>query len=95
MADRDEYVAKMKQRLDELNEQVDELEAKVEKAKRDTAVKYQEKLEELRQKRRESRSMLDDLVSAGEDRWEDIKGRFERTWKAFDNSVKYFRAQLK
>ena len=53
MSKRDEYVAKMKQQLDEANKQVGELEKRFHQASDDVKARYQENLVEMRQRLRD------------------------------------------
>ena len=48
MSHRDEYIAKMKLQIDELNASVNKLELDAHAAKRDAETKYKEEMEKLR-----------------------------------------------
>lgn len=92
---RDEYVAKAHAKLDELNNEVDVLKEKMQKIQGDAKAEYQARLDALGQKRQELRDRLDEIVATGEDKWEELKGQAEHAWKAFQNSVQYFKAHFK
>jgi uncharacterized coiled-coil protein SlyX len=95
MSKRDEFVEKLKHQLDELNTQVDEIEEKIGKAQADVKAKYDEKLGALRQQKQESQDKLNEIIAAGEDKWEQLRDQVDHTWKAFQHSVNYFKSQLK
>jgi chromosome segregation ATPase len=92
---RDEFVAKLKGQLDEMNAAVDELEEKVDAARGDAAREYEKKLDELRAERARAKDKLQEIRDAGDDAWEDLKDEAEHAWKAFRNSVNYFKSHFK
>ena len=85
---RDAYVEKCKAQLDQLNAKVDLLQANAKEAGADARIKYEQELDQIREKREATRSKLDELQSASEDAWQDVKAGFERSWNAFSESVK-------
>lgn len=93
--ERDAYVEKFKAQIDQLNAQIDSLEAKAKEAKADARIKYEQQLDDLREKRDAARSRLDDLHSASGDAWQDLKGGFERSWSAFRDAVQQAIKQFK
>ena len=95
MLTRDEYVAKMKRRLDKWSAEMDVLEAKAHKTQEDAKVKYQEQLIALRAKRQEGEEKLEAIKSATEDSWEQLKAETENVWEAFKDSVHAFKAHFK
>jgi len=82
MSKRDEYVAKMKLQLDELNAKMDELEAKAKGAKEDARDKYKEEMGKLRHQSKLAVAKLDELKASGEDKWE-VMGRSTQTIESF------------
>jgi cell division protein FtsB len=92
---RDEFVESLKQQLDELNAEVDELEAKMNDARDDARKQYEEKLAQARAEGTRARQKLEEVRDAGEDSWEDLKGEAEHAWKALRNSVNYFKSHFK
>ncbi len=95
MLTRDEYVANMKERLDQWNAEMDALEAKALKTREEAKAKYQEQIIALRAKRREGEEKLKALQSATEDSWEQLKAETENVWDAFKDSVQAFKAHFK
>ncbi len=95
MLTRDEYVAKMKKRLDKWNAEMDVLEAKALKTQEDAKEKYQEQLIALRAKRKEGEEKLEAIKSASEDSWEQLKAETENVWEAFKDSANAFKAHFK
>ena len=67
MSKRDEFIRKMKDRLDEWNLEIDGFEEKIRKIKTDMKDKYQTQIDELRKKRREGDRKLEQIRTAGED----------------------------
>lgn len=95
MLTRDEYVGKMKQRLDKWSAEMDTLEAKALKTQEEAKVKYQEQLVALRAKRHEGEEKLKAIQSATEDSWEQLKAETENVWDAFKDSFHAFKAHFK
>ncbi len=95
MLTRDEYVAKMKKRLDKWNAEMDALEAKALKTQEEAKAKYQEQIIALRAKRQEGEEKLKALQSATEDSWEQLKAETENVWDALKDSVQTFKSHFK
>ena len=92
---RDEFVESLKQQLDELNAEVDELEAKMKNAREDVRGEYEERLAQAIAEGDRARQKLEEVREAGEDAWEDMKDEAEHAWKALRNSVNYFKSHFK
>jgi chromosome segregation ATPase len=92
---KDEYVAKVEGELDGLDKEVDGLKEKMQDAQGEAKAEYEDFLATLTQKRQELEDRLNEVVAAGEDKWEELKGQAEHAWKAFQNSVKYFKSHFK
>ena len=95
MSKRDEYVAKMKLQLDELNAKMDELEAKAKEAKAEARDKYKEEMGKLRDQSKLAVAKLEELKASGEDKWEAMVAEMEKIRDAFTHSYNYFKSQLK
>lgn len=94
MSIRDEYIAKMKLQLDELDAKMDKLEAKAAQAKEDARAKYKEEMAKLRQQSRAAKGKLEEIKAAGEDKWEALVTETEKIRDAFVHSFNYFKSQL-
>lgn len=94
MSRRDEYIAKMKLQLDELDAKMDKLEAKATEAKEDARAKYKEEMAKLRQQSKLAKAKLEELKVAGEDKWEAMVTETEKIRDAFTHSFNYFKSQL-
>jgi len=95
MAKRDEFVTKMKARLDDWNQEFDSLEKKVRKLKADMTAKYESQVEELRRKRREGDQKLAQIRTAGEGTWEHLKAESETAWVAMKDALAAFKSHYK
>ena len=94
MSKRDEYVATMKQQLDELNAEITKLEAKTQEVKGDAREKYDKQVDNLRQESQAIQDKLEEIKAAGEDGWETLVAEVDNLWNAFKHSVNYFKSQL-
>ena len=95
MLTKDQYVEKMKLRLDQWSAEMDVLEAKAHKTQEEAKVKYQEQLVALRAQRQEGEEKLKAIQSATEDSWEQLKAETENVWDAFKDSFHAFKAHFK
>lgn len=95
MSKRDEYVAKMKQQLDELNAQIGELESKAQAGQEGLKKEYEEQLANLKEHSQAALMKLNEVKNAGEEKWDELIAEGEKVHKAFVHSVNYFKSQLK
>ena len=94
MTTRDEYVAKMKSQLDDLNAKLDKLAAKSESAKKELQAKYKQEMADLRAQSSRASAKLDELKNTGEDAWENMVAEMDKIGKAFKHSYNYFKSQF-
>ena len=94
MSKRDEYVAKMKQQLDDLNAQIGDLEAKAKAGQEELHKEYDEQLAKLKQQSQVALQKLNELKGAGEEKWDELIAEGDKVYKAFVHSVNYFKSQV-
>ena len=94
MSKRDEYIAKMKLQLDELDAKMDQLEAKAAVAKEDIRTKYREEIAKLRAQSKLAKGKLQEVKAAGEDTWDVVVKEMEKVRDAVIHSYNYFKSQL-
>ena len=92
---RDKFIERTKQRLDELNEEIDHLEKRADEVRADSRKKLEEQRKEVQQRRDELEKKLKEVRSASEAQFDKLKLEAEHAWKAFKNSVNYFRSHFK
>ncbi|MDT8321304.1 MAG: hypothetical protein RQ826_12335 [Xanthomonadales bacterium] len=94
-SNRNEFIARMKDRLDELDRDIDKLKGEAGKFEAQARMEYENRLHDLREKRREIKRRIDDLRSAGDEKWQHLKDEAEHAWKALGNSFNYFKSHFK
>lgn len=94
MSKRDEYAARMKQQIDEMNQGIDHLERKAKSASDTASLKYDEQVAKLKAQVKQAKSKLDELKSAGESTWTSLADEVEHIAKTFKQSFNYFKSQL-
>ena len=94
MTKRDEYVAKMKSQLDDLNTQLDKLAAKSASAKKEMQAKYKQEMADLRAQSSQASAKLDEMKDASEDAWETMVAEVEKVGDALKHSYNYFKSQF-
>jgi len=96
---KDEFVRTMHTRLDKWNAEIDTLSAKADKAAHQAEVEaqaeYHKQLEALRSKRDAARIKLNELESAGENAWHDLKAGVELAWESVSEAVRSATARFK
>jgi len=94
MATREEYVAKMKQQLDEWNTEIGRLETRLAEASDATKKRLEPHLAKARDARDVVAKKLSDLKNSGEASWDGARDDVEHVWKVFKQAVNYFKSQL-
>lgn len=92
---RNEFIAKMKERLDDLDERIEEFKHEGEKLEGEARKEYENRLHDLREKRREAKRKLEEIHAAGEEKLQQLKDEAEHAWKALGNSFNYFKSHFK
>ncbi|MFW5926663.1 MAG: hypothetical protein ACOCSR_01310 [Wenzhouxiangella sp.] len=92
---RKEFIEKLKGKLDELDAQIDELKEKSRQFEGEAQKEYENRLHDLRAKRRHFKRRLEELHAASEEKWQAIKDETEHAWKALGNSFNYFKSHFR
>lgn len=82
------YQKKVQAQLDEWSAEIDKLRAKADRADAEAEIALNREIDNLRDKRNQARQKLDELSSAGEDAWEDIKTGVEAASNALGHAVR-------
>ena len=77
---RHEYIEKIKQQLNEWEQDIDRLEDKLADVRDDLRLNYEEKISELKVKKDEAISKARQLEEATEEAWDDLKDGLEMAW---------------
>lgn len=94
MSRRDEIVTQLKAQIDEVNQRIGDIEARVDQLKGDAESTYRQRLEDMRDRERRLRGKLQELRDAGEDRWDQLRAEAETLQTALQRSFNYFKSQL-
>jgi septal ring factor EnvC (AmiA/AmiB activator) len=92
---RKEFISKLKHQLDELDARMDKVEQKSRELEGDARKTYEKNLELLRGERVKAAAKLDEVLNAGEEKWDDLKDEAEHAWKALNNSINYFKSHFR
>ncbi len=88
MSNRDQYVEKMKAKIDQWNADIDRLEAKAKETAADVRIEHQNEIESIKAQRDQLVGKLEELENASEEAWEDIKTGAESAWVSLDSALK-------
>lgn len=94
MTTRDAYINTMKTQLDELNNQMDKLQARAPEAREDLRDTYNAEMTKLHEQSKLALAKLAELQSTGESTWESMVAETEKVRDAFVHSFRYFKSQV-
>ncbi len=95
MSDKKAYVDRKKIELDKWKVELEELRRMAKDSTGALKAKLDNQMVELQRLRGEGRRRLERVVDASEDAWDGFRGDVEHTWKAFRNTVNYFKSHFK
>jgi len=95
MSKRDEYTAKIKTQLDDLNAKMDDLSAKSKDAKAEAREAYNAEMTKLRHQSKLAVAKYEEIKQAGEDGWDNMVEEMDKIKDAFVHSFKYFKSQIR
>jgi len=84
---KDAYQDKMNARLREWQAKIDALKARADQAEAEQKINYYEEIETLRTKQQKVQQKLEELRSAGEGAWEEVKAGVEVAWTDLEDAV--------
>jgi peptidoglycan hydrolase CwlO-like protein len=88
------YIEKMKSQLDELNANMNKLQAKAEEAKDDARDMYKAEMAKLQDQSKLAVAKLGEMKTASEETWETMVTDMEKVRDAFTHSFHYFKSQI-
>ena len=88
------YIEKMKSQLDELNTNMNKLQAKAEEAKEDARDMYKAEMAKLQEQSKLAVAKLGEMKTASEETWENMVTEMEKVRDAFTHSFHYFKSQI-
>ncbi|TVQ91149.1 MAG: hypothetical protein EA400_05500 [Chromatiaceae bacterium] len=95
MINRDEYLQKVKNHIDQWNQDLKQLEAKAEAAQADAAAEYRKQLEYLREMRDDAAKRHAQMQEAAGDAWKEVVHSIDKTWDAWVDAFGQMRDKLK
>ncbi|WP_296495071.1 hypothetical protein [Rhodoferax sp.] len=94
MTTKNVYIEAMKTQLDELNANMNKLDAKAKEAKADARDAYLEEMRKLRHQSKLAGVKLDELKEASQDNWDSMVKEADKVREAFVHSFNYFKSQV-
>ncbi|WP_421621288.1 hypothetical protein [Alkalilimnicola ehrlichii] len=95
MSERNEYLEKIKAKIDEWNADIEKLQAKARQAEAEARIRYHDQIEELRRQRNRAEENLKEARGASEEAFREMRTRLEGAWddisKAFRKAVDRFK----
>lgn len=84
---REDFVLKLKEKIDLWNADLDKLQAKADLAGTEARVKYQQQIDDLKKKRGELEEKMAQLRGASEGAWGDVKTGMEIAWSSMSEAL--------
>ena len=84
---RNEYMEKTQENLDVLNAKIAELEALAKKKTGEARRDLSERLDDIRESRKQAEQRLEELRKAAKPAWDDVKHGFEDAWHSLSKAV--------
>jgi ribosome recycling factor len=94
MTTKNAYIETMKTQLDELNANIEKIEARAKEAKEDAHDAYLEEMRKLRHQSTLAVAKFDEIKLASEDGWEKMVAEMDKVRDAFTRSFHYFKSQI-
>ncbi|MFZ2632319.1 MAG: hypothetical protein WA081_09980 [Desulfosalsimonadaceae bacterium] len=95
MTEKKDFLEKQKAQIAEWNKQIDELMQAAKKAKVDASVKFENYIDDLRERLEDMRLKMEDVKKSGDTSWHDLRTGMEKAWKdlaaAFDKARSRFK----
>jgi len=92
---RDVYLEKLKNQLDEWNEELNLLEAEIQKVETDERNRYENRIKGLRNKKDAVKETLGRIFEVRDDAWIDLKEGVGSTWSSLKSSLKEAKSEFK
>ncbi|WP_020405432.1 hypothetical protein [Hahella ganghwensis] len=86
MSARKKYIEEMKTKLDQWDKDIDELEKRARTASSELKAEYQNQVKTLKDKRDEAAKKFEELQSATDGAWEDVKDGMEQAWNSVSHA---------
>ena len=95
MSTREEYIRRMREKLEEWNVDIDNLSAKASEVSADVRSEYNEQIASLKVKQAAARQKIDEMQKSGESAWKDLKAGIELAWSAIGEAVDSAKSRFK
>ena len=86
--ERKDFVDRLKQKIDEWNNDIDHLEKQLQNASQHARIETEEKMAELRRYRDEAQARLDEARAQGEATWQAARARTEAAWSTLNENFR-------
>jgi peptidoglycan hydrolase CwlO-like protein len=94
MTQKSAYIEKMKSQLDDLNTNMNALQAKAAEAKADARDMYKAEMAKLQEQSQLAMAKLGEIKAASEESWDAMVAEMDKVRDAFVHSFHYFKSQV-
>ena len=84
---RDAYLEKFKDKLEQWNSEIEQLQLKAAGSKEEAFVSFSKRIEALKEKRELLKIRMEELRTRGDRAWEDLREGRGTSWKAMGDSI--------
>jgi chromosome segregation ATPase len=92
--DRDQYIAELREKLEEWNMGLDELQSRVDRAEAEAESRYRVKIDRLRRELDSTRQRMASLEPGGPEQWEEFQEGMEEARELLEEGLEEARREL-
>lgn len=93
MSKRKAYEEQVREKLKELEAEVDRLKEQIKSTEAELLPEHHSKLETLHSLQEETKAKFNELVDASDEAWEELQDGVEKYWKALGNELKAYEGE--
>ncbi len=94
MTMREAYIEKLQAKMNEMDAQIEVLQANAADAKAEAKIELEKQVLELKDTQATVQEKVDELREAGDDAWTEMKVSVEHAWLDFENATKKLASRL-
>lgn len=95
MSNREEYLEKLKTKLNDWDADIDAMEAKARQAQSDMTAQYHKQLEAMRVMRADAMKHYSEMQGAASEAWETMAQAAEKSWRTWFDAFEQARSKFK
>jgi predicted nucleic acid-binding Zn-ribbon protein len=95
MTEKKDFLEKQKEQIAEWNKMIEELMQTAKKTQVEASVKFENYIEDLKERLEDMRLKMEDVKKSGDTGWHDLRTGMENAWKDLANAFEKARSRFK